>query len=152
MRSAEAEPSISTKAHLLDERHISRERSHVATNPVPGGQQTAKVPAERAQPPIRWPHPNRSSVLTIALWALGLLVALLVPAMIVSPGQKTASVSAAWTAFSFTVLGAAMMITATSWHYLRTKDSGILLLGLVPGGAVILGGVLLATVKILGSG
>jgi hypothetical protein len=124
----------------------------VATTSAHGSQQTAEPPAERAQPPIRWPRPNRSSLLTIAFWALGLLVALLIPAMIVPPGQKTASVSAAWTAFSFTVLGAAMMIAATSWHYLRTKDSGILLLGLVPGGSVILGGIMLATVKILGPG
>jgi hypothetical protein len=105
---------------------------------------------ERAQPPIRWPHPDRSSVLTIALWALGLLVALLIPALIVPPYQKTATAAAAWTAFSFTVLGALFMIAATSWHYRRSKDSGILILGAVPGAAVIVGGVILATVKVLG--
>jgi predicted membrane channel-forming protein YqfA (hemolysin III family) len=122
----------------------------MATAHLPDSQQTAEQPAERAQPPIRWPHLVRSSVPTIALWALGLLVALLVPAMIVPLSQKTATVSAAWTAFSFTVLGAAMMIAATSWHFLRTRDSGILLLGLVPGVAVVLGGIMLATVKTLG--
>jgi hypothetical protein len=106
---------------------------------------------ERAQPPIRWPHPDRSSVLIIALWGLGLLVALIVPALIVPPSQKTATVADAWTAFSFTVVGAILMIGATGWHYRRTKDSGILLLGAVPGTAVIIGGVMMATVKILGS-
>lgn len=105
---------------------------------------------DRAQPPIRWPHPNRSSVLAVALWALGLIVALLVPALIVPPYQETATPAAAWTAFSFTVVGALFMIAATSWHYRRSKDSGILILGLVPGTAVIVGGVIMATVKVLG--
>jgi predicted membrane channel-forming protein YqfA (hemolysin III family) len=122
----------------------------MATAHIHGSQPMAVQRVERAQPPIRWPHANRSGVLTIALWGLGLLVALLIPALIVPPYQKTATVTAAWTAFAFTVIGALCMVAATAWHYRRTKDSGILILGLVPGGAVIVGGVILATVKILG--
>jgi len=121
----------------------------MATTDLHGSQPTVAQAEEHAQPPIRWPHPNRSSVLTIALWALGLLVALGVPAAIVPPNQKTATAAAAWTAFAFTALGAAFMITATAWHFRRTKDSGILLLGIVPGATVMIGGIILATVKIL---
>lgn len=122
----------------------------MATAHIHGSQPMAVQRVERAQPPIRWPHPNRYGVLTIALWGLGLLVALLIPALIVPPYQETATVGEAWTAFSFTVLGALFMIAATSWRYRRSKDSGILILGLVPGAAVIVGGVILATAKVLG--
>jgi hypothetical protein len=123
----------------------------MATTQLPGSQPiVARAGDDRAQPPIRWPHPNRSSVLTIALWAIGLIVALAVPAFIVPPSQKTATVAAVWTSFSFTVVGAVIMIAATAWNFRRTKDSGILILGLVPGVTVIICGVILATVKVLG--
>ena len=105
---------------------------------------------DRAQPPIRWPHPNRSGVLTIALWGLGLVIALLIPALIVPPYQKTATATEAWTAFSVTVFGALIMMGVTGWRYRKTRDSGILVLGIVPGVSVIIGGVILATVKVLG--
>jgi hypothetical protein len=105
---------------------------------------------ERAQPPIRWPHPNRGTALTIALWALGLLVALLVPATIVPPTAQSATPAAAWTAFTFTVVGAALMIGATAYRWRKTQDAGILLLGAIPGASVIVGGIILATVKVLG--
>lgn len=105
---------------------------------------------ERAQPPIRWPHPNRSSVLTIALWGLGLLVGLLIPATIVPPTQETATAGEAWTAFSITVLGAVLMVAATAWQSRRTRDASVLILGVVPGSTLIVGGIILATVKVLG--
>jgi hypothetical protein len=107
---------------------------------------------ELAQPPIRWPHFNRTSVLTFALWGIGLIVALLIPASIVSPGQTTATAGAAWAAFSFTVLGAAIMMITTWWRWRKTRDAGILILGIVPGSAVVVGGIILATAKVLGAG
>ena len=123
----------------------------MATTQVHGSQPiVARVEDDRAQPPIRWPHPNRSSVLTIALWAIGLIVGLGIPALIVPPWQKTATPAAGWTAFTVTVLGSAVMMASTSWHYRKTKDSGILVLGLVPGATVIICGVILVTVKVLG--
>jgi hypothetical protein len=123
----------------------------MATTHVQGSQPiVARVEDDRAQPPIRWPHPNRSSVLTIALWAIGGIVGLGIPALIVPPWQKTATSAEAWTAFSVTVIGSAIMMASTSWHYRKTKDTGILVLGLVPGATVIICGIILATVKVLG--
>ncbi|HET9657048.1 MAG TPA: hypothetical protein VFP72_16975 [Kineosporiaceae bacterium] len=105
---------------------------------------------ERAQPPIKWPHPTRIGTLTLAMWVAGLLVALLIPAAIVPPTQNTATPGAAWSAFAVTVLGAGLMIAATIWSWRKTKDAGVLILGFVPGTTVIVGGILLATVKVLG--
>lgn len=122
----------------------------MATTQMSGSQPVAAQAVERAQPPIRWPRPNRSSVLTIALWGLGLLVGLLIPATIVPPTQATATVGEAWTAFSITVLGAAMMVSATAWQFRRTRDASILILGVVPGSTLVVGGIILATVKVLG--
>jgi hypothetical protein len=39
----------------------------------------------RAQAPIRWPHPDRPALALFGVWAFGLVVALLVPALIVPP-------------------------------------------------------------------
>lgn len=105
---------------------------------------------QRAQAPIRWPHPDRSNLLAVALWAIGLVIALAVPAAIVPPGQKTAHIVPVWTAFSFTVIGAALMIGSTTLRWRRTGDSGLLILGVVPGLTVIIGGIILATTKIFG--
>jgi hypothetical protein len=122
----------------------------MATIHVHGSQPPAARADDRAQPPIRWPHPNRYSAFTIALWGLGLIIALLIPASIVPLSQKAASVADVWTAFGFTVLGALIMMGATGWRFRMTKDSGILLLGIVPATSIIIGGVILATVKVLG--
>jgi hypothetical protein len=116
-----------------------------------GGRPDTAPSEERAQPPIRWPHPQRIYLVTIALWGLGLLVALVIPASIVPPGQATAAPGPAWTAFTFTVIGALVMMGATVWAWRRTKDSGLLILGLIPGSTVIIGGIILVTAKILGS-
>ncbi len=122
----------------------------MATTQYHGSQPDTTPSEERAQAPIRWPHPNRTHLITIALWGLGLLIALLIPATIVPPGQATARPGPVWTAFTITVVGALMMIGATVWAWRRTKDAGVLILGVVPGATVIIGGIILATAKVLG--
>jgi hypothetical protein len=102
----------------------------------------------RAQPPIRWPHPNRRSVAFVGLWLVGLCIALLVPASIVGPGEESAPVGDVWTAFSFTVLGAAVMLGAATLLYRRTGDAGAMVLGGVPAVATVAGGIILATTKL----
>lgn len=103
---------------------------------------------ERAQPPIKWPHPRGASVAVVGLWLVGLIIALAIPAMIVGPGEENAEPSAVWTAFAITVVGAAIMIAAATMLWRRTKDSGALLLGTVPAISVVIGGVILAAVKL----
>lgn len=114
--------------------------------------QPAPTPApragDRAQAPIRWPHPSRGSLAVFGVWAVGAVVALFVPAFIVGPGEQAASTSAVWTAFSMTVLGAVIMIAALAVLWRRTKDSGALVLGCVPAIAVVAGGVILTASKL----
>ena len=50
----------------------------------------------RAQAPIRWPHFNATSVGLALLWAVGVFVAIFVPAFIVSPSVRTASSAVAF--------------------------------------------------------
>lgn len=120
----------------------------MATSPVTGDRQLATQ--ERAQAPIRWPHPDTSDITSILLWLVGVLVALGLPALIVPPGKATAPPGQVWGAFSLTVLGAAIMIGATMLHFRRARDASILVLGLVPGFSVIVGGIILAATKIYG--
>ncbi len=104
----------------------------------------------RAQPPIRWPRPSGPSTAYVALWVLGGIVAVLVPYFIVPPGQHTAPEARVWTAFACTVLGAVMMIVASALMWRRSKDAGLFVLGCVPALSTVIGGVVLATIKLTG--
>jgi hypothetical protein len=84
----------------------------------------------------------------VALWVAGLLVALAVPALVVSPGAQTAPTGRIWLAFAVTVTGAAMMLAAVLALYRRVRDSSVLTLGVVPAVAVVAGGIILAVTKI----
>ena len=76
------------------------------------------------------------------------MIALAVPALMVPPTQVHASLARAWTAFCFTVLGAALVLGSTVLAWRRSGDSSILTLGAVPAGTLIAGGIILATSKI----
>ena len=121
------------------------------STPAPGdGDQ--QVSQERAQPPFRWPHPDAMTLILVGLWVLGVLVALFVPALIVPPGADTAPAGEVWTAFSFTLLGAALMLAAGFGLFYRSRDATVLTLGLVPAIACIVGGLILAMSKLYGIG
>ncbi len=100
---------------------------------------------QRAQAPIRWPHPDSTTLTAIALWVVGLVIALLVPAAIVPPGSETAEPSKIWTAFAVSVVGAAIMLGATVFYWRRRGDAAVLILGLVPAFSTVVGGVIFAT-------
>jgi hypothetical protein len=102
---------------------------------------------DRAQPPIRWPHPTGMSVAFFAAWLLGGVFALFVPAMIVGPGEENAPAGQVWLAFSMSVIGALVMVGASIGLWRRTKDSGALVL-CIPAVAIVFGGVILAAVKL----
>ncbi len=104
----------------------------------------------RAQAPIRWPHPDRLTVSAVTTWVLGLLIGLAIPAAIVSPNRKFAPAGRVWTAFSFSVLGAVLMIGAAAVHWRRRGQAESLVLGAVPAVTVLVGGIILATAKIYG--
>jgi hypothetical protein len=103
---------------------------------------------QRAQPPIRWPHPTRGSLGLVALWAVGLVVALLVPAAFVSPTAKNPPTGDVLLAFGSTLLGAAIMVAISMILWRRMKDASVLVMGIVPAVAVVAGGVILAATKI----
>ncbi len=106
----------------------------------------------RAQAAIRWPRPDRAALSLIALWVIGLLVALALPALVVAPGAQTAPVGRIWLAFAVTAVGAALMLAAVLALYRRARDASVLTLGVVPAIAVITGGIILAVTKIYPSG
>lgn len=108
--------------------------------------------AQRAQPPLRWPQPDRQSVLIVGVWVLGLILALLVPALIVGPTELTAPAGQVWTAFGCTVVGAIVMLLAAAALYRHSGDWADLVWGVVPAVSVIVGGVIFTATKLSGSG
>jgi hypothetical protein len=109
------------------------------------------VGEERAQAPIRWPHLNAVSVGLVVLWAVGVFVAIFVPALIVSPSARTAPPREVWTAFTATIVGAGIMITAASLLWRRSRDVAYFIMGAVPAFAGIAGGAIFAGAKLSGT-
>jgi hypothetical protein len=105
---------------------------------------------DRAQAPIRWPRPDRGSVVLGAIWVVGLLIALVVPALIVPPSATNPNVGRTWFAFLFTVIGAGIMIGVSLVQFRRKRDGSILTLGTVSAIAVFLGGIILVATKLGG--
>jgi hypothetical protein len=105
---------------------------------------------DRAQAPIRWPRPDRGSVVLGAIWVIGLLIALVVPALIVPPSATNPNVGRTWFAFLFTVIGAGIMIGVSLVQFRRKRDGSILTLGTVSAIAVFLGGIILVATKLGG--
>jgi hypothetical protein len=104
----------------------------------------------RAQAPIRWPRPDRGSIVLGAIWVVGLLVALAVPALIVPPNATNPDVGRTWFAFLFTVIGAGIMLVVSLLQFLRKRDGSILTVGSVAAVSVFLGGIILVATKLGG--
>jgi len=104
----------------------------------------------RAQAPIRWPRPDRTTVTLIATYVIGLIIALVVPALIVPPRSLHPQVGRAWFAFLFTVIGVAIMMVSALMHYRRERDATVLTLATVSAISVFLGGIILVAVKLGG--
>ena len=119
--------------------------------PASSNQRREDAGEVRAQAPIRWPHPTGAAVALVALWIVGLALALFVPAAIVSPMARTAPSGHVWTAFAVTILGSAVMIGAASLLWRRTGDAAFFIMGAVPAFATIAGGAIFAASKLTGT-
>jgi hypothetical protein len=109
-----------------------------------------QVGEDRAQPPIRWPHPSQKDLGLIALWAVGIFVALFVPALFVAPTAHHPPTGDVLKAFGSTVVGSAIMIAAAAALWREKADASILLMGVVPAVSCIAGGVILTASKLAG--
>lgn len=109
------------------------------------GPATQRDPGNRAQAPIRWPKADATTIGAVAVWALGLVVALAVPALIVPPGSRGADPSDIWTAFAISVVGSAIVLFSMAFLWRRKGEAGLLILGLVPAFATVSGGIIFAT-------
>jgi hypothetical protein len=105
---------------------------------------------ERAQPPIRWARPAGDTLALVGLWAVGLIVALFIPAAIVPPSVRTAPERDVWIAFTITIVGAFVMIVAALILYRRKQDAAWLIMGGVPATVTIVGAAILAASKLTG--
>jgi hypothetical protein len=123
----------------------------MVTTPTPNGRGAATVAGARAQAPIRWPRPDRTSLTYTAVWAVGLVIALVTPAFIVPPGQKSAAGGEVLLALSTTVFGALIMLLAAYGLWRKHREPLVSLLGAVPAIACVAGGIMLAATKTFAS-
>jgi hypothetical protein len=68
--------------------------------------------AERSVPPVRWPHLGAGGALVAALWCVGMVVGLVVPAFIAAPMAKDQPASQIWLALVVTHIGALILLAA----------------------------------------
>jgi hypothetical protein len=116
---------------------------------------SAAAPAgntERAQPPIRWPRPDAVGVVLILLWIAGVVFALFVPALIVSPGKEVAPTEDVVWALVSTIVGTLVMMVTAYILYRRTREVGFAVLGAVPAFSCLAMGIVLAATKLTGTG
>ena len=119
--------------------------------PAAGNQHRQDVAEERAQAPIRWPHPNSRDLSLVALWAVGIFVALFLPALFVAPTAKNPAHGQVFLAFGSTLVGSAIMLAAAGLLWRRKSDASLLLMGAVPAVSCIAGGIILTATKLTGS-
>jgi hypothetical protein len=107
--------------------------------------------ADRAVPPIRWPHPGWPTLTLIGVWVLGMLLAVFVPALIVPPTERQAPTGQVLAALGCTIAGALIMVGVGLAFLRRHGDPVATAFGVVPGIAVTIGGLILAATKLTGA-
>ena len=119
--------------------------------PAAGNQPRQDVAEERAQAPIRWPHPGSHDLSLVGLWAVGIFVALFVPALFVAPTATHPAHARVFLAFGSTIVGSAIMLGAAALLWRRKADASVMLMGAVPAVSCIAGGIILTATKLTGS-
>ena len=107
-------------------------------------------PGERHTAPFRPPMLTRTVAAAAALWLGGAAFATVAPAFVVHPTDDTASPAALAGAFGLTVVGVLVMVVACLVIYRRERNSGALILAVVPTGVLLAGGVMLLGTKLFG--
>lgn len=105
----------------------------------------------QAQAPIKWPKLGAVDAVLGLLWLGGVALALVVPALIVRPGELTAPTEDVVMALIVTSVGVVIMAATAYILYRRTREVGYFVLGGVPAFACFAGGVILAATKLTGT-
>ena len=119
----------------------------------------------RALAPIRWRKPDKGTTASMALWAVGLLIAIVVPALLAPPefgntGDPGAgsvqphtgtvvSGTAVGLPMGATVLGSLIMLVSAYALHRRTGSIGAAILAFVPTFVVVVSGAIIATMLLL---
>jgi hypothetical protein len=109
-------------------------------------------PTERAQAPIRWPRPDGIGIVLILVWLVGVVFALPIPGLIVSPGSLKAPTEDVVWALVSTAAGTLVMMVSSYILYRRTREVGFAILGAVPAMSCLAMGIVLAATKLTGTG
>lgn len=108
------------------------------------------LPLRRRNPPINPSgKPSRANVVSLVVVAMGFVIALGAPSLVVSPGQPSASLGEVLLAFGLTAVGVAISLVAGGLAYRRTRDYGWLIATGVPAVALVAGGAILAATKVI---
>ena len=113
------------------------------SHPTPAGPQHGQKPVA----PIRWPRPAASTIVILLVWIVGVIVGILGPALVVSPGAGSISTATALLGFGINVVGFLIMVVTGVLLYRRERDGGLMVFTIVPSGAVLLSGMVMLGTK-----
>lgn len=149
MSTASSQPSSSTQPSSTTQPSPTTQPSST-TQPAATPQPDGSPDPHEAFPPIRWPHPDRFTLVVIGAWVLGMLCATVLPAAIVPPSGDSAPGDQVALALGATLLGAAVMLACGIVLWRHTRDFTVLAFGAVPAATVVIGGIILAGTKLIG--
>ncbi len=117
------------------------------TSPEPS---SAPLPLRHRNPPINPSgKPSRANVVSLIVIAVGYLIGLGAPSLVVSPSQPSAPLRSVLLAFGLTLLGVTIALVAGMLAYRRTRDYGWLIATGVPAVTLVAGGAILAATKVI---
>ena len=105
---------------------------------------------QRVRGPVRWTRPSSGTVVAMAIWVLGLVLAGLVPLFLLGyDPYESAPVGRIVVGLTFTLLGALVMVFSAYLLYRKSGSIGAAILAFVPSFVFATLGILMTTMKTL---
>ena len=105
---------------------------------------------QRATAPMRWTKPKPGVVVALGIWAVGVLVAAIVPLVLLGANPyESASVTRIVTGLTATLVGSLIMVFSAYLLYRKSGSIGAAILAFVPSFVLATLGLLMTTMKTL---
>lgn len=105
---------------------------------------------QRALAPMKWTRPSPGTVLALAIWVVGVLIAAIVPLVLLgadpyesAPGGRIVA------GLTFTLVGSLVMVFSAYLLYRKSGSIGAAILAFVPSFVLATLGILMTTMKVL---
>jgi hypothetical protein len=105
---------------------------------------------QRALAPAKWPKPSRGTVIALAIWVVGVLLAGIVPLVLLGANPYEAAPGGRIVVgLVFTLVGSLVMVFSAYLLYRKSGSIGAAILAFVPSFVFATLGILMTTMKVL---